>query len=259
MKALIFGTRGMLGSALARHLHYLPARVCCPEVDITQLEDVDRTFRETNVDVAINCAGIVKSECHDQERAVAVNARAPHVLADIARKYKARLVHISTDGVFSGRSGNYRENDPTDAEDLYGRTKAAGEVTRRLDCLTIRTSFIGYDFRHRRGLLEWLRQSTGVVPGYTRALWSGLSALELSKAITLAMTKNLSGLYHVSGPPISKADLLEVLVSELGLNCRIERVPGEPIDRTLDGSRFDDATGYRTPTWAAMAKELKVG
>ena len=256
MKALIFGSQGMLGTALRTQLERADKEVSCSTIDITRLDSIEHEFREVRPDVAINCAGIVKSECHDRERAIAVNARAPHVLAGVARKYSAKFVQVSTDGVFNGRGGNYRESDPTDAEDLYGQTKAAGELVSYSHCLTIRTSFIGYDLRRRRGLLEWLRRSTGVVPGFTRALWSGLSAPELSRAIVLAIDSGLSGLYHVAGPPISKADLLEILVRELNLGCRIERVSGEVINRTLDGVRFEDAIGYRTPTWVTMVKEL---
>lgn len=261
MRVLVFGADGMLGTALASHLEEVGMEVrrasLSRGVDITRPGDVARSF--FHVDVAINCAGIVKSECsnHDPQRVTTVNASAPHTMANVARKFGARLVHVSTDCVFSGRRGNYCESDPTDAEDLYGQTKAAGEIVNRLDCLTIRTSFIGRDPRRQRGLLEWLRQSSAVVPGYTRALWSGLSAPELARAIALAIrTPDLSGLYHVSGPPVSKADLLEVLVRELGLECRVERVDGNAIDRTLDGSRFNAATGYSPPDWVAMAKEL---
>jgi dTDP-4-dehydrorhamnose reductase len=248
----------MLGAALTRCLELADFEVCratlSEGIDIADVVDVEFAFRKAKPDVAVNCVGIVKSEC--SERAVAVNARAPHAMAYVARKYDARFVHVSTDGVFSGRRGNYYEDDVADAEDLYGQTKAAGEIVDRPDCLTIRTSFIGRDPRRRRGLLEWLL-TKDVVQGYTQSLWSGLSATELARAIVLAIDSNLSGLYHVAGDFISKADLLEVIVKELGLGCHIERVPGEPVDRTLNSCKFNSATGYVTPSWAHMAEELK--
>ena len=257
MKALIFGSKGMLGSALRVQLERVNMEVSCSTTDITRLDSIEHEFREVRPDVAINCAGIVKSECHDRERAIAVNARAPHVLAGVAWKYSAKFVQVSTDCVFNGRGGNYCESDPTDAEDLYGQTKVEGEITDREDCLTIRTSFIGYDVRRRRGLLEWLLSQHDVVFGHNRAFWSGLSAPELSRAILLGASSGLYGLYHVTGPVVSKADLLEVLVRELGLACRVERIPDDVLDRTLNGSRFVAATGYIAPDWAHMARELK--
>lgn len=273
MRVLIFGAEGMLGAAMMAHLVRIGADVhgttlsgrgsadAVLGVDVVRPVDVDRAFERVSPDVAVNCAGIVKSECsqHDPDRVLAVNGRAPHAMAESARSHGARFVQVSTDCVFSGRRGSYRETDPTDAEDLYGQSKVAGEITDRPDCLTIRTSFIGRDPRRRRGLLEWLlaAQEGSVVPGFVRALWSGLSAPELARAITLAFnTPDLSGLYQVVGPTVSKAELLEVLVREIGLGCRVDRVDGEAIDRTLDGSRFTAATGYAPPAWIEMAKGL---
>lgn len=271
MSILILGAEGMLGSALMASLPTALGTTRRPweletsgrtmtGVDITHDNDLKRAFDWANPKTVINCAGVVKSECarHDSVGVTSINARAPRAIAEIARTRGARFVQVSTDCVFSGRHGNYRESDPTDAEDLYGQSKAAGEVIDRQDCLTIRTSFIGRDPRRRRGLLEWLlAHEGGVVQGFTRAAWSGLSAPELARAIVLAIeTPHLSGLYHVSGAPISKADLLKVLVRELGLRCRVDLVDGDPVDRTLNGSRFVDATGYAPPGWVEMAREL---
>jgi dTDP-4-dehydrorhamnose reductase len=229
-------------------------------VDVSRSGDFERVMDRVRPDAVVNCAGIVKSECESihASRVWDVNARAPHALATIAGRRGARFVHVSTDCVFSGHAGRYREYDTTDAEDTYGKSKAAGEVVGPHDCLTIRTSFIGLDPRRRRGLLEWLiAQGDGVVPGFARAGWSGLSSPELARAIGLALdTPSLSGLYHVTGPIVSKADLLEALVREMGLPCRVERVEGPRIDRSLDGSKFANATGYASPTWVEMAREL---
>lgn len=269
MSVLVFGAEGMLGSELMRTLPDAygttrrdrsdSARVL-PGIDISIDSDLRRAIYWVHSKTIVNCAGIVKSECsrHDPEQVVAVNCRAPHAMAKIARTRGARFVQVSTDCIFNGRRGGYQESDPTDAEDLYGQSKAAGEIIDRPDCLTIRTSFIGRDARRRRGLLEWLlSHEGGIVPGFVRALWSGLSAPELAGAIALAIeTPYLSGLYHVSGPTVSKADLLEVLVQELGIQCRVERVDGDPIDRTLDSARFIDATGYVSPGWVEMARGL---
>lgn len=271
MKVLVLGAQGMLGAVLMRQLadqfdvygtalskDHGSARLI-QGVDVANSDDVERVMESVNPDAVVNCAGIVKSECSIQspERILAVNTRAPHAIAAASRRRGCRFVHVSTDCVFSGKRGSYHEYDPVDAEDLYGRSKAAGEIVGRPDCLTIRTSFIGRDPRRQRGLLEWLLAQQGAVPGFTRARWSGLSTFELARAISLALaTPHLFGLYHVAGPPISKADLLEVLVRELGLGCRVDRVDEQPIDRTLNGSRFADATGYVPSTWVEMAQEL---
>jgi len=273
VRVLVLGAQGMLGAALVRQLSVrMDVLGTTMEngnygdrlirgVNVSRSSDVERAMDWSNPDAVVNCAGIVKSECSTRDASTVwdVNARAPHMLATIAGQRGCRFLQVSTDCVFSGRAGNYREGDPTDAEDLYGQSKAAGEVVGPHDCLTIRTSFVGRDPRRRRGLLEWLLAKDALgepVHGYTRARWSGLSAPELARAIGLALaTPSLSGLYHVAGPTVSKADLLETLVLE-GLSCRVERVDGPPVDRSLDGSKFANATGYAPPTWAEMAREL---
>jgi len=272
VRVLVLGAQGMLGAALVRQLsgrmdvfgttmengNYEDRLI--RGVNISRTADIERAVDWSSPDAVVNCAGIVKGECSTRHASVVwdVNARAPHAIAAIAGRRGCRFLQVSTDCVFSGRTGGYREGDPTDAEDTYGKSKAAGEVVGP-HCLTIRTSFVGRDPRRRRGLLEWLlaRDAAGEpVQGYTRSLWSGLSAPELARAVGLALaTPGLSGLYHVAGPTVSKADLLEALVLE-GLTCRVERVDGPPVDRSLDGSRFAEATGYAPPTWAEMAREL---
>ena len=273
MRVLVFGAEGILGAALITHLKQIGADAwgttlsksgsvgMVHDIDIANLKDIERALGQVRPEVAVNCAGIVKSECqyHTLERVMLVNGRAPHDMVAVAAMHGVRFVQVSTDCVFSGQRGNYGEDNPTDAKDLYGQSKAAGEIKDKPNCLTIRTSFIGRDPRRHRGLLEWLlgARAGKAVPGFVRARWSGLSAPALARAIALALTTpHIFGLYHVVGPVISKADLLEVLVREMGLGCRVERVDGEVLDRTLDGSRFAAATGYSPPEWVAMAQEF---
>lgn len=275
MRVLIFGAEGIAGAALMRLMPDalgttrreaqtgLGARLL-GGIDIANRDDIERAFDWVSPSVVINCAGIVKSECdkHPESRVRAVNAIAPHEIADVASEEVGgcRVIHLSTDCVYDGSRGARMDGEPTDATDLYGKTKAQGELVFYPRCLTIRSSFIGADPTYRRGLLEWLRKEAtekSEVTGFTNMMWSGLSAAELARAIALAVAiPALSGLYHVSGPVISKADLLSVLIEAHGLHCAVRRVDEPRIDRTLDDSRFRTATGYNPPTWAEMAKEL---
>lgn len=232
-----------------------------PNIDVTRLYDLYKALDWAGPDVVINCAGIVKSECdrHDPERVVAVNSRAPRTLAKLAADEECRVIHVSTDCVFDGSRGGRTESDSPDATDLYGHSKNLGELREYSHCVTLRTSFIGRDRVHGRGLLEWLLKQEGDVPGYARSMWSGLSTHELARVIRQTALRNhppLSGLYHVAGPVISKAALLVILAKAYGLACRIQPENEPCTDRTLDGFKFAQVTGYEPPTWTAMAEEL---
>jgi dTDP-4-dehydrorhamnose reductase len=167
------------------------------------------------------------------------------------------MVHISTDCVFSGRTGRYREADVSDAEDLYGRTKYLGEVDES-HCVTLRTSIIGKELSRKQGLLEWFLSQTGSVQGFRNALFSGFTTLELSRIIEKILTEHpeKGGLYHVSSDPISKFDLLTLIKREMGL--RIEIIPAEEprLDRSLDSTKFRKEFNYTPPAWEEMIEEL---
>lgn len=272
MEILVLGCEGMLGSFLVQQYGYVGAtRRPVPagdprigDVDITNPDSLHRVLDQVTPRVVINCAGIVKSEVErvGEERVMQTNGEAPHMLADIARDRNCYVIHISTDCVFDGSRGNRLETDKPDATDLYGRSKALGELDRS-GCVTLRTSFIGRDPTHGRGLVEWLLAATDMAPGFRRMMWSGLSTHELGKAINwVALDENehngrdLAGIFHVSGPVISKADLLEELAQAYQMRCTIERIDGPPIDRTLYDHRFSSIRNYVPPSWNVMAKEL---
>jgi dTDP-4-dehydrorhamnose reductase len=181
----------------------------------------------------------------------------PHRLAVLARVAGARLIHLSTDCVFSGRRGNYREDDPADAEDLYGRTKLLGEVSEE-PCLTLRTSIIGPELSRKSGLLEWfMAQRGGTVRGFTRAIFSGFTTAELSRVIERLLEEpHASGLYHVSSAPISKYDLLVRINAALGIGVAIGADDSFACDRSLDSERFRSTFGYTPPAWDEMVTEL---
>jgi dTDP-4-dehydrorhamnose reductase len=169
-----------------------------------------------------------------------------------------RLVHISTDCVFSGHKGDYGEDDLSDAEDLYGRTKALGEVSYE-GCLTIRTSMIGRELETSNGLVEWfLSQEGKTVSGYKRAIFSGFTTNSLAEIIAwiIAGHPNLHGIWHVASKPINKYDLLSLVKKVYGLSIQIELDEKVVCDRSLNTERFRQATGFTPPTWPDMIKQI---
>jgi dTDP-4-dehydrorhamnose reductase len=250
------------GTGVARRIGAGPAEVLSG-VDVVDFDTVVRAFAVTRPDAVVNCAGIVKQrpEAGDPIRSLAVNALFPHRLAGLCRACGARLVHISTDCVFSGRDGGYRETDPPDAEDLYGRSKLLGEVGGP-GAVTLRTSMIGRELSGGLGLVEWfLAQPGPEVPGYVHARFSGLTTAALSRVIldVLARHTALEGLHHVAAEPISKYGLLRLLAEAFGRQVAIRPMEEPHVDRTLDGARFRQATGWVPPDWPSMIEELARG
>ncbi len=229
-------------------------------VDVLSDADLDRAMSAAKPDVVINAVGIVKQrrDADSATTTIAVNALLPHRLADRCTAAGARLVHISTDCVFAGTKGAYTEADFPDAHDLYGRSKLLGEVDRA-GCLTLRTSMVGREIRTSRGLFEWFFSHRGeIVPGFTRARFSGLTTAELSRVVAdiIQHRPDLRGVWHVAGDPINKFDLLTIVNDAFGLGSTLRPDESFVCDRTLDASRFMNATGYRPPSWAAMVAEM---
>jgi dTDP-4-dehydrorhamnose reductase len=280
LRILILGGDGMLGHRLLMHLqdrhetkvtlrrelaayeHYglftLENSYWSVEVkDTERLLDVVGDFRPEAV---INAVGIVKQRGPAKEAipSLEINALLPHRLAVLCRAVGARLVHLSTDCVFSGRKGNYTEGDLPDAEDLYGRTKLLGEVTDA-GCITLRTSIIGLELSRRVGLIEWFLAQRGEIRGFTKAIYTGLTTAEMSHVIERVLVEHphLSGVWQVASEPLDKYDLL-VRFSEVLGRDDIHIVPDDTvrIDRSLLSVAFEKATGYSAPGWSEMLKEL---
>ena len=281
MRILVLGAGGMLGHQMLRRLSarfpdtwgtlhgrrtdYPPgiltlfdASRTVEGVDARDLDAVEAAVRRVGPQVVVNCVGAIKQQAasRDEGLARALNAALPRHLAGVAASTGARLIHFSTDCVFSGRKpgGRYTESDTPDPDDLYGRSKLAGEVTAP-PSLTLRLSFIGRELRHHVSLLDWLlAQRGGEVRGYTRVWWSGLTASHVAGVVgeVIAHHPALTGLYHVAGERLTKYDLLCRLREGLGLDVRIEPDDGPALDRSLDGSRFEAATGYEFPGWASL-------
>ena len=229
-------------------------------VNALDLDSVVRAVAQVKPGVVINCIGIIKQlkEASDPIISLTLNSLFPHRLAELCGLCGARLIHISTDCVFSGKKGNYSEDDMPDAEDLYGRTKLLGEVNRS-GCLTIRTSIIGRDFLKQSAFLEWFVSNRGgKVKGYKNAIFTGLPTQILARIMgdIAADYTDLSGLYHVASQPISKYELLVKLREAMRLDVEIEPYDDPPCDRSLSAARFVAATGYQTPAWDEMLREL---
>ena len=187
-----------------------------------------------------------------------MNALLPHQLAEFARAAGARLIHFSTDCVFSGIKGNYAQDDPSDATDLYGRTKSLGEVGAPR-CLTIRSSIIGHELRNHTGLIDWfLSQRGGAIRGFTRAVYSGLTTLAMAQVVERSIVDwpDLDGVWQVSSAPVSKYDLLCMVNRIYGLGVRIDRDEDFVCDRSLDSTAFRTRTGWAPPAWETMVQQM---
>lgn len=231
------------------------------EVVAENFDSVARAFGVVQPDVVVNCIGIVKQDASakDPIPSIAVNSLFPHRLAEFCATRGTRLIHLSTDCVFSGRKGNYSEDDLPDAVDLYGRTKLIGEVANE-GCLTIRTSMIGRELKSAHGLLEWfLSQRDGRVRGFKRAIFSGFTTRALAEVIGKIIVEQpeLNGVWHVAAEPISKFDLLTLVKQTYGLATEIEPDETFTCDRSLDGSRFRETTGIQAPSWVEMIKAMR--
>jgi len=232
-------------------------------VDYVSVQDFDSVIRAiatVGPKVVVNCIGIVKQAAvaKDPLVSILVNALFPHRLAQVCQTAGSRLIHISTDCVFSGRKGNYVESDVADAEDLYGRTKFLGEVSYD-GCLTLRTSMIGRELESSHGLIEWfLSQEGKTVCGYKRAIFSGFTTNALAEIIAQIITEhpNMQGVWHVASEPISKFDLLILVKQVYGLDIQIEPDEAVVIDRSLNAERFRRATGFVPPPWSAMIEQM---
>ena len=280
MRLLILGGSGMLGHQLWRGLHAqhdtwvtlrrpvadFAVHNLFDEAKAIQFDDItddtalERALGQAKPEAVINCVGLIKQrdEASDEALTLRVNAEFPHRLAKRCGEAGARLIHFSTDCVFAGTKGNYTESDPSDAADLYGQSKHQGEVADA-HSVTLRTSVIGHELGTNLALLDWfLSQRFKAVNGYTKAIYSGFTTLEMARIVDLILTQHtdLSGVWHVASEPISKFALLQLCREKLGWEGVIEPYDEFVCDRSLNADRFNQATGYTPPSWEAMISEL---
>lgn len=281
MRILVIGVTGMLGNAMFRT--FLNSNVghdvvgtarstngldwfdgatseqIITGVDVENHDLLVKIFAKVRPQIVINCVGLVKqlAEANNPLSAVPINTLLPHRIANLCSLVSARLIHISTDCVFSGDKGNYLESDFADAKDLYGRSKLLGEVDYP-HAITLRTSIIGHELSGNYSLIGWFLSQENKVKGFTRAIFSGLPTVELARVVHdfVLPDPNLHGLYHVAAKPIDKYNLLKLVAQVYGK--KIEIVPDDAfvIDRSLNAQRFYEMTGYVAPEWGDLVTKM---
>lgn len=269
MKILILGAGGMAGHVIALYLREngvdvdtLSARNQLDDetklVDVTNLPALREILEAANYDVVVNCIGLLVKQSEDRkDLASYINAYLPHYLENYYANTSTKLVHLSTDCVFSGKNPPYRENSEYDGELFYDRSKALGEVINDKD-LTFRMSIIGPDMQESGiGLFNWFYAQTGELPGYTKAIWSGITTIELAKGIKSAIDQNLTGLYHlVPEDNISKYDLLKLFKEIFDRNdIEIKPLDKAGADKTLINTRQD--FNFEVPDYKVMIEEMR--
>lgn len=278
MNVLVLGAAGLLGNTMYRALAERGDWTVCGTIrneqarahfrdgiarnlamvdDLAEPAVLRRTFAAMRPDVVVNCLSLPKSTLREDNLRVVIAGLAilPQHIARECAHVGARLIHFSTDGVFSGAraGGNYSEDDAPDATDVYGIAKLLGEA-RDAHAISIRTSMVGHELGTAHGLLEWFLSQQGRCSCYTRAIWSGLPTTELAHIVrdVVIPRPELNGVYHVAGRAVSKYELLRMVADVYGKV--IELVPDDRvvIDRSLDASRFAAATGYVAPAWPQL-------
>jgi dTDP-4-dehydrorhamnose reductase len=281
MRVLILGVTGMLGNAVfkvfngdsqhevfgtlrdasgCRFFSGVDRHFLLTGIDVLNQDDLVKVINQVRPEVIVNCVGLIKqlATANDPLAVLPINSLLPHRLARLAVLAGAYLIHISTDCVFSGRKGSHSETDISDAEDLYGRSKYIGELSDIPHAITLRTSIIGHELNSKNALVSWFLSQGGQVKGFSKAIYSGLPAVELARVIKdfVLPHPELNGLYHVSAKPISKLDLLRLIAKTY--NKKIDIISDDTlvVDRSLNSERFTKATSYVAPDWAALVKTM---
>lgn len=278
MKIIVLGANGLIGNEIFRFLSHnskwdIYGTLRNKEDDLifpsslkenllhspNLLNDNELTnfLKALKPDVIINAVGLTKHklESEDVLEIIPINSLFPHSLAKICDSLSIRLIHISTDCVFSGNKGNYLESDLTDATDIYGKSKALGEL-RSYSSLTLRTSTIGYELNSTFGLLNWFLSQREKCKGYSKAIFSGFPASYFAFILQnyVIPNGNIRGLYNIASEPISKFDLLKNIADIYELDIRIEKDDSFEIDRSLNADLFNKRTGFVPPKWPELIK-----
>ena len=283
MKLLILGSNGLLGNTLTKYffeknnyetygflrdsskLKFFKRKHISRLIiiqDILDINDLRIKVKELMPDVIINCIGqtnkISGQNLKNIERYINLNSLFPFRLKEICAEINSRLIHFSSDCVFSGENGFYSERDNPDPTDIYGKSKLLGELDYE-NIITIRKSVIGHELDSKKGLLEWFLNHEGIVEGYKEAIFSGLTVLELARIIDMYIlpNKDIKGIIHLSADPISKYDLLNIIANQYNKIIRIEPNEDIKIDRSLNSDHFKNLTGYKSDPWPLLVKSME--
>jgi len=281
LRILVLGATGMLGHAVYRVLssneklitfgtartknlnqsfpkHLLKNLIY--DTDVESYDSLITALEKAKPDVIINCIGVIKqlADAEDILKTVPLNTLLPHRLALLAKLYNSRLILVSTDCVFLGTKGNYRESDLPDCADIYGRSKLLGEISNNENVLTIRTSIIGHEIRGGLSLVDWFLSQNTPVFGYSNVIFSGLPTNELAEIIQsiILKQKHLSGLYHISANPINKYELLKLIGKIYKKKIKITELKKNKLNRSLNHSKFTHATGYKSKEWDELINSM---
>ena len=282
MKILILGSSGLLGNTLTKYffqnnsfqtfgtlrdfskIYFFREKYHRNFVEFSNILDfveLEKKIRDIKPNVIINCLGLTNKKRIVNfdlvQQYININSLFPHKLCEICSRYSVRLIHFSSDCVFSGLKGFYSENDFADPIDIYGKSKLMGELNYK-NSITIRKSVIGHEITSKNGLLEWFLNQRNDVEGYKKVFFSGLTVLELGKIIVdyILPRNNLNGLFNIAGQTISKFQLLKIIADVY--QKPIEIIPNEliNIDRSLDASKFNKLTGYESKPWHELIKAM---
>jgi dTDP-4-dehydrorhamnose reductase len=269
MKVLLLGATGMAGHMIALYFQGAGHDVTafsrrkfeyCNNIigDITDFALLKNVIEEGKYDAVINAIGILNKDAEDNKSlAVLLNSYLPHFLGNITRDIKTKVIHMSTDCVFSGKTGGYTETSLRDGETFYDRSKALGELENNKD-LTFRNSIIGPDLnRNGIGLFNWFMKQEGQINGFTKAIWTGVTTLTLAKAMEKALEENLTGLYNlVNNESVNKFDLLGLFNKHMK-DSRLVILPSDAValDKSLINNRSDFS--FIVPSYEQMVIEMK--
>jgi len=269
-KVLVLGSSGMAGHIVTTYLkerkafdvYNLSHRVRVDDrttvMDVTDFKSLGEYLDKINPEVVINCIGILNMNAErNKDSAVLLNSYLPHFLESKYKDKNTKVIHISTDCVFSGKTGGYKEGSFRDGDTFYDRTKAIGEIVNDKD-LTFRTSIIGPELSlNGIGLFNWFMKQNGSINGYANAIWTGVTTVELAKAIEAAIATDLKGLYHlVPTKGINKYELLKLFKNEFNMsNIEIQRFEDFVLDKSLINTRTD--FDYKVPDYETMIKEMR--
>lgn len=267
MKIILLGAQGMLGHVVKTYFEEKGYDVVCTNRDdrksdlfwdaVENLKDIEKIIEKQKPEVVINCTGILNKVAEDNKSlAVLMNSYLPHYLDELSAKYNYKFVHVSTDCVFSGDTGNYTETSLRDATNFYGQSKALGEAINERS-VTLRTSIVGPDVNPNGiGLFQWFMNQKDTVGGYTKVLWTGVTTMEFAKAMEVAIKNNLVGLHHVvNNDVIPKGDLLGLFKKYFDKDIEIVPNPDAESKKTL--VRTELSFDFKVPSYDQMVSDMK--